>query len=331
MSYLAKLSRFVPSTHNGYLTIAVILIISVFSIQDPRFFSLRNLLDVLSTYSVLGILAAGLLVVLISGEVDISFTAIMTAAQYAGSMYIIEKGGSWFSVFVISISIGMALGFLNALIVHYLNASSVVVTIAMLNIYFGVTVVLTNGEWLYAFPDWFFNGVSIKLWTPENGHGIILNLAIIALFTFWVVTYFLLYKSKTGRQIYAVGGNKEAAQRVGISLLRTRLISFGYLGIAAGIAAIIHAQLVQTVAPNALVGTELEVLAAVVLGGASLTGGVGTFRGMVLGVAFVAFMSNGLIITGVSAYSQKFLLGLVIVIAVISTGKGRNWVRKGEL
>lgn len=329
MSSSTRLSRFVPTGHDGFLLIAVLLIILVFAVQDPAFLSLRNGSDVFSTYSVLGILAAGLLIVLISGELDISFTAVMTAAQYASAVYIIENGGSWVSVFATSIFIGVALGMLNALIVHYLNASSVIVTIATLNIYFGATVVLSGGEWLYAFPDWFFEGVSIELWSPERGRAYAINLAILALAAFWALTYLLLYRSSVGRQIFAVGGNREAAERVGINILRIRLLSFGFLGLAAGVAAVVHAQLVQTVAPNALVGTELEVLAAVVLGGASLTGGVGTFRGMVLGVAFIALMSNGLVITGVSTYSQKALLGLVIVIAVIATGDGGKLFRKG--
>jgi simple sugar transport system permease protein len=141
-------------------------------------------------------------------------------------------------------------------------------------------------------------------------------LMLVAVF---VLTWLLLNRTTTGRQIYAMGGNPDAAQRLGFSLFRLNLIVYGYMGFTAGIASLVQAQLAQSVAPTVLVGKELDVLAAVVLGGASLLGGVGTVFGTVLGLTLLAVMQNGLILLGVSSYWSQFFVGLVILVSVSAT------------
>ena len=131
-----------------------------------------------------------------------------------------------------------------------------------------------------------------------------------------LVTWLLLNRTNIGRQIYAMGGNPDAAQRLGFHVFGLNMLVYGYMGFIAGVASLVQAQLAQSVAPTVLVGKELDVLAAVVLGGASLTGGVGTVFGTILGVTLLAILQNGLVLLGVSSYWTQLFVGLVILISV---------------
>jgi simple sugar transport system permease protein len=129
----------------------------------------------------------------------------------------------------------------------------------------------------------------------------------------------LLNRTNIGRQISAMGDNADAAQRLGFHIFGLNMLVYCYMGVMAGIASLIQAQLAQSVAPTVLVGKELDVVAAVVLGGASLMGGVGTVLGTFLGLALLAILQNGIVLLGVSSYWSPFFVGLVILISVSAT------------
>jgi simple sugar transport system permease protein len=302
-----------------YLLIVTLVLGFVLSVSTESFFSLRNLLDLLSSYAFVGVLAAGLLVVLISGGIDISFTATASIAQYVMMAYLIDYDGNWLIAFAMAGAIGIALGAVNAVLIHYLRVSSIIITIATLNIFFGLLIFITKGAYLYTFPDWFSSGYNLFEYTDAAGNYYSLSLQILVLFAAFALTYLLLNRTTTGRQIYAMGSNPEAAKRLGFNILWLHLFVYCYMGFLAGIASVIQAQLAQSIAPTVLVGKELDVLAAVVLGGASLTGGVGSVGGALLGIALLAFLQNGLILLGVSSYWSPVFTGAVILISVSAT------------
>ena len=302
-----------------YLLIVTLVLGFVLSVSTESFFSLRNLLDLLSSYAFVGVLAAGLLVVLISGGIDISFTATASIAQYVMMAYLIDYDGNWLIAFAMAGVIGIALGAVNAVLIHYLRVSSIIITIATLNIFFGLLIFITKGAYLYTFPDWFSSGYNLFEYTDAAGNYYSLSLQILVLFAAFALTYVLLNRTTTGRQIYAMGSNPEAAKRLGFNILWLHLFVYCYMGFLAGIASVIQAQLAQSIAPTVLVGKELDVLAAVVLGGASLTGGVGSVGGALLGIALLAFLQNGLILLGVSSYWSPVFTGAVILISVSAT------------
>jgi simple sugar transport system permease protein len=309
--------RHIAATHEFQLLIVIIVIVVGLSIASPGFFTLQNLLDLLTSYAFSGILAAGLLVVLVSGKIDISFTAVASVAQYAaiavGNAYpAIGPAG----VFALAAIVGMALGLVNAVLVSGLNMSSIIVTIGTLNVFYGLLIFVTGGKYIFALPAELADGIYWVFHTDAAGNDYALNLQIVALLAMFVVTWPLLRFTNIGRQIYAVGSNSDAARRVGISLLRINLVVFGFMGFAAGIASIVQAQLAQTVMPMVLVGRELDVLAAVVLGGASITGGSGTVLGTALGLILLAIIQNGLILLGVPSYWSQLSTGVVILVAV---------------
>jgi simple sugar transport system permease protein len=318
-----KLGNFLKQ-NEFYLIAVIAVLIAVFAVLTEDFFSFENLFDMLLSYSFLGIMAAGFLVVLISGGIDISFTATATVAQYVVASFIIDHGGNWLVAFGMAAAIGIALGAINAFLVHYLEVSAIIITISTLNAFYGILIFLTRGKWLYNFPDWFADEFSLYSVTAADGTVYSLSLPIVALLVVLIITGLLLNKTTVGRKIYAMGGNLDAARRMGFNILGLHIFVYCYLGMLAGIAAIVQAHIVQTVAPNAIVGRELEVVAAVVLGGASLAGGRGTVLGTILGVTLVAVMQNGLTLLGVSSYWHQVVIGLVILISVSMTAYNRK-------
>jgi len=315
--------KFLKSTE-FYLLMVIVGLSAILAVATEDFFTLENLFDVLVSYSFLGIMAVGLLVVLISGGIDISFTATATVAQYIMAIFIIRHGGGWWVTFLIPIAIGITLGALNAVLVYNLRVHSIIITIATLNVFYGVLIFVTKGKWIYSFPDWFANGFSLFDFSEADGTLYSFSMPIIVFLAVLAITALLLNRTSVGRQIYAMGGNMDAARRMGFNLFRIHLFVYSYMGMLAGTASVVQAQLVQTVAPNAIVGRELDVVAAVVLGGASLAGGAGTLLGTVLGVTLIAVMQNGLTLMGVSSYWHKVVIGLVILVSVSITAYNRK-------
>lgn len=304
-------------THEFRLLLVIIVMVAILTIFTPEFATLQNLVDVLSANAFIGIMSAGLLVVIITGGIDLSFAATASIAQYTALTVANHFGIGWIGVFAISIALGIVLGLVNGVFMNTLRTSALIVTIATLNVFYGILLTVTRGQDIFSLPDWFNAGVEFVFHTDEQGASLAINFQIIALFFAFLVTWLLLNRSNIGRQIYAFGGNPDAAQRVGFNVVRLNLLVYGYMGALAGVASLVQAQLVQSVSPTALVGRELDVVAAVVIGGASLNGGSGTVMGTILGLALIAILQNGLILLGVSSYWSLFNTGLVIIAAVI--------------
>ena len=293
----------------------------VFSSLSPTFLSVGNLVSLLENYSVMAIMACGLLVVLISGGIDISFAAVAAVSQYLTAITIVQLGGNWLLAFVLSAGLGILLGIVNALLIYFLRALAVIITISTMTFYFAMLLFLTDGKSLYDLPDWFTADLSL--------FGI--PFPIVVATSALVVTLLLLSRLAIGMQIYALGGNPEAAKRVGCNLLGLHCLVYGYSGLMAGIAGLVEAHRVEEVVPGALIGRELEVLAAVVLGGASLLGGIGTVSGTILGIVLLAILQNGLTLLGVSSYSFGLVTGLIILISVSVTAYAARRQRKRSI
>lgn len=314
----AALARFRRS-HEFWLLAVIVLLSLALSLSTDSFLTWQNLFDLLTSNAFTGILAAGLLVVLIAGHIDISFTATASVAQYLALTVGIRYGLGWVALFALAGATGMLCGLINAVFVTKLRISSIIVSIATLNIFYGLLIFVTGGNYITSLPKFFRDGISWFEHEDASGVPYGLNLQILLLIGAFAVTWLMLNRTNIGRQIYALGGNKDAAQRLGFHVFRINLLVFGYLGFIAGVASIVQAQLAQSVTPTVLVGKELDVLAAVVLGGASLNGGVGTVFGTILGVALLAILQNGLVLIGVSSYWNQWFVGLTILLAVSIT------------
>jgi len=302
-----------------YLFIIIISLCILFTFCSEEFLTIENFLDLLTNYSFLGIMSAGMLIVLISGGIDLSFTAIATISEYMIALIIINYTGNLLTAFIVSCFVGIILGCFNAFIIYYFKAPSLIVTIATLNIFYGFIILVTKGRWIYNFPIWFREMRNIFEFTAGNGKEYEIALPILLLLFVFIITYILLNYTFLGRKIIAFGGNQEAARRMGFNIFHITIFVYAFMGFLAGVGAISHVLIVQTVQANAIVGRELEVIAAVVLGGASLAGGKGTILGTILGVTLIAIMWNGLVLMGISSYWQPVILGLIIILSVISS------------
>lgn len=269
-----------------------------------------NLLDLVTSYSAYGVIAIGCLFVIISGGIDISFMAVGAVAQYLAALYMLNIGGNIFTVLLISVITGVLLGLVNAVLVNRLRAPTLIITIATMNIIYGITMRITSGVRLHGFPKWFADKSSPQL--------SLFTVGVLAVML--VLAAFILRKTKIGRKIYAVGGNTEAAKRCGINVLAVQLFVYGFAGAMAGIGALIKCYLSQQASIGALYGNEMDVLAMVVLGGVALEGGKGSVLGTFFGILLVAILSNGMILMGVSSYWKDLVIGAVIMVSFCITG-----------
>ena len=292
------------SKYETYVFLAIVILGAVITSVNKNFLTLENILDLLKSYSFVGILSIGVLFVLISGGIDISFTATATVSMYVMAVILNAHGGNIFTAFIIAMIVGVGLGMINAVIIHFFNIQSIIASIATLNIYHGLLTVFSGGKWIYCLPTWFREFAQVRLFTLTNHTGCEYGLSIVTVI--WLglafLSWLILRFTRIGRGIYAMGGNKVSAKRVGFNILRLHLFVYGYMGCLAGIAGVVLTLLVQSVAPNSIVGKELDVLAAVVLGGASLTGGVGSLVGTILGVFLIATMNNGMTLMRIPSF-----------------------------
>lgn len=322
---MLEVSRRIIPRHETLLSLVIILACIVLSVTTDTFFTLRNLQDLFTSNAYTAILCAGLVVVLIAGGIDISFAAVASIVQYVSFTIIRELGNDWISLFVIASGLGILCGFFNAFLIHRFRIGSIIATVATLNLFFGLLMFFSGGKYISVLPPWFSSGITLFQFTDVGHTTYRVNIQIILVLVTFSMTYFMLERTTVGRQIYAMGGSPEAARRVGLNIWRLHLFVYGYMGFMAALAGLAQAQLAQSVVPSSLVGTELGVLAAAILGGASLTGGRGSALGAFLGVSLLAVLQNGLVLVGISSYWVQVFNGAVILLAAsITVLKGRR-------
>ncbi len=316
---MPNISRLKPQSVEGWLAWVIVIMLALFSLLSSEFLSIQNLLDLTESYAVTGVFALGLFVVLVTGGIDISFAAVASVVQYVvASLLLNDVIASPLLCLVIAISIGVLLGFVNAVLIYYLNIVSIIITISMQSLLFGMLMWITNGHSIYDLPDWWITQRSILPFT-FNGESYQIGLPLVVMLAIALLTWLLLNKTHIGRQLYAVGGSSESARRIGIRVSLLYLFAYGYLGATAAIGGMLQTYRMSEVVPSALVGGELDVLAAAVLGGASLSGGRGSVVGTLMGVFLIGILKNGLNLIGVSSYFVNIVIGVVIVAAICVT------------
>ena len=299
------------------LLVVLAILCAGLSVASPDFLTLLNFTSLLNNNAVNVIWAVGLLVVLIAGGIDISFAVAASVVQYA-AVYVFAAlgGGNWLIGFLVAGGLGIALGFVNAGLIHGFKIISIVITIATFNAFFGLLMFITSGRFIYDLPGWWTKRIILVEHQSDAGSWSELTLPVGVMAACIAATWVLINHTTTGRQLYAFGDNAEGARRAGVNIAAMQFIAFGWCGMMAGIGGLMQVNIVREVVPNALIGRELDVLAAVVLGGARLGGGRGSVLGCVLGVMLVAITQNGLNLLGVSPYAFKMIVGATILIAI---------------
>jgi simple sugar transport system permease protein len=289
---------------------------------NPAFFQISTFFDLLRSSTVVGLFALGVLVVLASGGIDVSFTAIAALSMYSMTklVSIYWPSAPILVIFIGGVGISATLGLLNGYLVHYLKAPSLIVTIGTQYLFRGFLLTFVGAVFFMNIPpsmDQFGSYPLIKLsvGSASQSSFTVLPAFVLILFASCALTWFLLNRTLMGRAVYAVGGSLFIAERLGYNVKAVQLFVFGYSGFLAGLAGIIHVSTNRLANPFDLVGIELDVIAAVVLGGARITGGTGTVVGTLLGVLLVVLINNVLILAGVPSTWQKVIIGLFILVA----------------
>jgi ribose/xylose/arabinose/galactoside ABC-type transport system permease subunit len=288
------------------LAIALVAICIVLSILCPRTFpTLLNLLNVARQISINGILAVGVTFVILTGGVDLSLGSLVALTGVVAATF-----GSWPAPVAILAGVltGTLCGTANGLIVTRGRVAPFIVTLGMMTIARGLALVVSKGR-----PVTIENAAFNRL----GGDIGIVPIPAILFAGFAVLCGIFLARTRLGRHVYAVGGNEKAARAAGISITGIKTLVYTLCGAFAGLAGVVLAARITTGQPNAGIGYELDAIAAVVIGGTSLSGGVGGIGGTLLGALLMGVINNGLDLVGVTSYCQQIVKGLIIVGAVL--------------
>ncbi len=310
-----------PSTQTErYLSILILIYVTIVSFRNPRFASLETVFDIIHEGVPTMIMAVGVLMVLVSGGVDVSFPVVGITSAYIAikAMWAIGVDSIAFLI-PVAMLIGTLLGIINALLIHYLRLPTLIVTLGTMSVYRGSMAVLlgTSQYPVATMPTSLVefgltNLVSFEGQSNSYGLSIFFPIVVAVL----ALTWFLLNHTLIGRQVYAMGSDPEAASRIGINMLVTRIFIYGYTGAMAGLAGVVYFAAMQNVDPVALSGFELMVIAAVVIGGAKLTGGEGTLLGTLLGVLLFQLFQSTLVQLGLASTWSSFFFGAVLLVSL---------------
>jgi ribose transport system permease protein len=288
--------------------IMLMAVVAGMSIAHPDFLTISNLMTIGLQAAVRALLAIGELLVIISGGIDLSVGTAMSLSMVTMGLYVINSHGSLEIGMLIAIATGVLVGLVNGTLVAFLGLPPFIITLGMLGIAQGLALTLSSGFSMYGFPkefDFLGGGQIIGIPVP------IIILAVVAL-----VASFIFRETKLGRYAYAIGGGEEAARRAGIPVRRFKVAIYAFCGGLVGISSIVLSSRINSAHPGIGLGYELDAIAAVVIGGASLMGGRGNVSGAIIGALTMAAIRFGLNVMAVTPFIQQIVIGVILIIAV---------------
>jgi len=306
--------RMLLARYGIYLAFCVLF--AVLSFSSSSFLSVQNILNVFRQTSMNGIIAVGMTFVIITGGIDLSVGATLAAAAVLSTTFAHPGEFPLYVPIVAGLAIGVFIGLINGVLISKGSIAPFIVTLGMMTIARGIALVFSSGRPIINLSDE-FNWI---------GGGYIFGIPVpVYLFLFVVlVGHFLLAFTKFGRHVYAVGGNELAAMVSGINISWIKMAVYSLAGLFAGFAGVVLSSRVMTGSPVAGLGYELDAIAAVVIGGTSLSGGSGSIPGTIIGALIIGFMNNGLDLLNVSSYYQQIIKGVIIIAAVLLDQKTKE-------
>jgi len=291
------------------IVVALIIIIIALSVVSPSFLGIRNILNVLRQVSINGYLAIGLTFVILTGGIDLSVGSTVAFSGVMAATLAQNPDNSTFLIVLVGLMVGLLVGIANGIIISKWNLAPFIVTLGMMSIIRGMTFVYSDGRPIPNLKDAFL----------EIGRGSILMIPIpvIILLLVLVLAWFALYKIKFGRYVFAVGGNEQASLISGLNVGKVKVLVYGISGLLAGLAGVILTSRVTSGLPQSGQSYELDAIAAVVIGGTSLSGGKGKLWGTAVGFLLIGIINNGLDLLNVSSFYQLIVKGFIIILAVM--------------
>ena len=315
----SRVARLRGSNNEGVLALTIAVLVAVMTMVNSDFFTVSTMFSILRNSLVPTVFALGVLVVIVSGGIDVSFPVIGIFAGYA--TVVLARSGDFdpgiFGAFACAVVIGTLLGLVNGGLIAGFNLPTLIVTLGTQGVFRGVLLAYVGSKYLAELPLSLAGLSTTSLVTIQQGgtntrlHVFILPVVVLA-----VLVHLLLSRTLFGRGVYALGGDAESARRAGFPVVRVQLLIYGMVGALAGTAGMMHVTLSRNANPYDLVGTELDIIAAVVLGGASILGGRGSVLGTVLGVLLISVIKNSLILMGVPGTWQRAAVGVLLVVGV---------------
>ena len=299
--------------------IILIVVMIIATLLNPTFITFQNLMEVLKTNSTLAICALGMLLIIITGGIDASVCGQLALVTVLSGQLMVKTGfDNLVVIFILGVAIGACTGLCNGLMVSKLNLPPIIATLGLNSVVMGFIKYYTNGNWINNLPTKLGSFGLYRFFGTTTPNGISGGIPVQLLLygTMLLVTWFLLKRTVLGRSVMAMGGNRVSAARIGLKTESLVTFAYTYAGMMYGFAAITYTCIMKSVDPNAFLGFEMDVIGAVVLGGALLTGGSGSVLGTFLGVMLFAFISNGLTLARISAYWQSIIVGFIILLAV---------------
>lgn len=289
--------------------LGLILLIAIVSISTPKFLTGSNILNLLKSNSVNAIICCGMLLAILMGQIDISVGSTVGLTGVIGAYMITNLNAPVWAAVLCCLAVGAAVGLVNGTAVSYLKVPAFVATLGTMSIGRGLTEIISGGVTIRVRNDAYtalgntsFHGVSI----------IILYAALIL-----VLTWVLLNRTRFGYYIYALGGNPTAAQYSGVNVKKYNMLPYVFTGLLCGVGGIVWSARLGSAAATLGTGFEMDAIAAVVIGGTSMSGGVGTVGGTFIGILIIGVITNGLNLMGINSFWQDVFKGIIILVAVI--------------
>lgn len=302
--------------------LGLVVLVIVLSVLSPFFLTVNNTFNVLQQISVLAILALGSTAVIISGGIDLSVGAVLGLAGVVTGWTFQQAGMPMGVAIATGLGVGAGVGLVNGIMITVGRLPPFIATLATLSMARGLALVVSNGEPISGYPHWF---VQIELF---DLFGVVPGSVLIVAVLYLVGWAYLRYRP-AGRALFAIGGDEEVARLSGLSVTRVKLKVYAVAGLLSALGGIVLVARLDSAQPTAGAGAELDVIAAVVIGGASLSGGTGSITGTFVGALIIGVLRNGLNLLNVSAFWQQVVIGAVIAGAVMTDALRKRKRRGG--
>jgi len=291
------------------ILLALIALCALISGITPKFLSSYNLAIVVRQVSFIGIVAAGQTLVLLLGGIDLSVGAVAGLTAILGAMMMTTLGINPFATMLLAMLLGFAFGLVNGFMIAWLKLNAFIVTLATGEVFAGTILVLTRGYSITGIPSSF----------AVLGQGMVgpVPVPVVFMLAVYAILAFICSSTPFGRSLFAIGGNREAARFAGLRVERVEMLVYAIAGMLAALAGMLFVSRVNAGQPTTGASWLMPSITAAIIGGTSLTGGVGTVWGTLLGAVFMGVLANGIVLMNVSSYWERVIIGIFVIVAVL--------------
>lgn len=316
---MASVASRVIRSNEFYVFLVIAALSIIIQVRSGQFFTPNNLVDLANAMVVPGLFAIGTHMVLVSGGIDVSFPALASLAVYAVTRVLVDNGyaGSIWLPMLMVVILGALLGAFNGVFTARLTVPTLIITLGTANVFSGFMQGALASVQITTLPKGMQDFGNATLFTARNTtSGLTSNMPVsfLVLVFVLVAAFFVMRYTMFGRSIYAIGGDEAAAYRAGIKVRWVKFWLYVIVGVIAALGGLVRTAMMGQMHPTNLLGIEMMVIAAVVLGGTAITGGTGSLTGVMLGTLLIVIVQNSMILVGVPTYWQRFALGALIII-----------------